>query len=151
MTHKRSKFLMHACVCSNQCYIKGRLVCRSSCHSCPALHCRTGPVAPRDNHSLVGRHQFSPNITSNHLAIFESIPLLHVCASPRLVYGNTRQECACCIRRNKNLYVYTLLCESLLNSSILDSPMFLEACLESLRLLFNVRFVISLLLRDILL
>ena len=31
---------------------KGRLVCKSSCHGCPALHRRTGPVIPRDYHSL---------------------------------------------------------------------------------------------------
>ena len=37
---------MHMCVCSNQCYKKRRLVCKSSCHGCPALHRRTGPVAP---------------------------------------------------------------------------------------------------------
>ena len=30
--------------------------CKSSCHSCPALHRRTGPVAPRDNHSLAEGH-----------------------------------------------------------------------------------------------
>ena len=29
---------------------------KSSCHSCPALHRRTGPVAPRDNHSLAEGH-----------------------------------------------------------------------------------------------
>ena len=27
-------------------------VCKSSCSSCPALHRRTGPLAPRDNQSL---------------------------------------------------------------------------------------------------
>ena len=30
--------------------------CKSSCHSCPALHRRTGPLAPRDNHSLAEGH-----------------------------------------------------------------------------------------------
>ena len=28
---------------------KGRLGCKSSCHICPALHRRAGPVGPRDN------------------------------------------------------------------------------------------------------
>ena len=32
--------------------------CKSSCHSCPALHRRTGPLAPRDNHSLAAGHWF---------------------------------------------------------------------------------------------
>ena len=33
--------------------------CKSSCHSCPALHRRTGPLAPRDNHSLAQGHWFA--------------------------------------------------------------------------------------------
>ena len=69
-THKRSKSFMHACVCSNQRYKKERLVSKSSCHGCPASHRRAGPVAPRDNHSLAEGHQFCPNPTSNHRAIF---------------------------------------------------------------------------------
>ena len=32
--------------------------CKSSCHSCPAWHRRTGPLAPRDNHSLAEGHRF---------------------------------------------------------------------------------------------
>ena len=36
-------------------------VCESSYHSCPALHRRTGPVAPRDNHSLTKGHLFCPD------------------------------------------------------------------------------------------
>ena len=32
--------------------------CKSSCHSCPALHRRTGPLAPRDSHSLAEGHWF---------------------------------------------------------------------------------------------
>ena len=31
-------------------------VCESSCHSWPALHRRTGPLPPRDNHSLAKGH-----------------------------------------------------------------------------------------------
>ena len=32
--------------------------CKSSRHSCPALHHRTGPLAPRDNHSLAEGYCF---------------------------------------------------------------------------------------------
>ena len=46
---------------------KGRLACKSGCHSCPALHRRTGPLAPHDNHSLVEGHRFCPNLAPNHL------------------------------------------------------------------------------------
>ena len=67
--HKRSKAPMHACVCSSQCYKRGRFVCKSSCHGYPALHRKTGPVVPHDNHSLAKGHQFCPNFTSIHLAI----------------------------------------------------------------------------------
>ena len=62
--------LMQACVCSNQCYKKGMLVCKSSCHGCPALHYRTGLLAPHDNHSLAEGHLVLSNLTSNHGAIF---------------------------------------------------------------------------------
>ena len=82
---------MHACVCSNQCYKKGRLVCTSSCHGCPALHRRTGPLAPHDNHSLAEGHRFCPNLTSNHLQSLSSIPLSFVSAATRLVHGDTRR------------------------------------------------------------
>ena len=61
---------MHSYVCSNLCNKKGWLCCKISCHSCPVSHRRAGPVAPRDNHSLAKGHIFSPNITSNHLAIY---------------------------------------------------------------------------------
>ena len=33
-------------------------MCESSCHSCPALHRGTGPVAPLDNPSLAKGHWF---------------------------------------------------------------------------------------------
>ena len=39
---------------------KGWLCCKSSCHGCPALHRRAGPLAPRDNHSLAEGHFFFP-------------------------------------------------------------------------------------------
>ena len=39
---------------------KGWLCCTSSCHGCPALHRRAGPLAPRDNHSLAESHFFFP-------------------------------------------------------------------------------------------
>ena len=37
---------------------KGWLCCKSSCHGCPALHRRAGPLAPCDNHSLAEGHLF---------------------------------------------------------------------------------------------
>ena len=40
-----------------------------------------------------------PNLTSHHRAIFQSIPLLYVCAATQLVYGNTRQ--AMCMLHTK--------------------------------------------------
>ena len=49
------------------CYKKGRLACKSVCHGCPALHCRTGPLAPHDIHSLAEGHCFCPILASNHL------------------------------------------------------------------------------------
>ena len=49
------------------CYKKGGLVCKSGCHGCPAMHRRTGPLAPHDNHSLAEGHLFCPILASNHL------------------------------------------------------------------------------------
>ena len=49
---------MHKCVCSNQCNKRGHCAVRESCHGCPALHRRAGPLAPRDNHSLAEGHLF---------------------------------------------------------------------------------------------
>ena len=43
------------------------LVCKSGCHGCPALHRRTGPLAPNDNHSLAEGHRCCPTLASNHL------------------------------------------------------------------------------------
>ena len=37
---------------------EGWLCCQSSCHGCPALHRRAGPLAPRDKHSLAEGHFF---------------------------------------------------------------------------------------------
>ena len=63
------------------------------------------------------------------------------------------KQCACCTRSKQNLYLYTSFFELILH--FLNSEFFLffplEACVESLRLLFIVCLVISLLLRDILL
>ena len=42
-------------------------MCKSGCHGCPALHRRTGPLAPHDNHPLAEGHCFCPNLASNHL------------------------------------------------------------------------------------
>ena len=48
--------------------------CKGSCHSCPALHRRTGPLAPRDNHSLAEGHWFFTDhcLLSNALTL--SVP-----------------------------------------------------------------------------
>ena len=46
---------------------KGRLVCKSGCHGCPALHRRTGPLAPHDNHSLAEGHRLCSYLASIHL------------------------------------------------------------------------------------
>ena len=40
------------------CVLRSVYGCKSSCHSCPALHCRAGPLAPRDNHFLAEGHWF---------------------------------------------------------------------------------------------
>ena len=42
-------------------------MCKSGCHGCPALHRRTGPLAPHDNHSLAEGHRFGPTLASNLL------------------------------------------------------------------------------------
>ena len=42
-------------------------MCKSGCHGCPALHHRTGPLAPHDNHSLAEGHRFGPTLASNLL------------------------------------------------------------------------------------
>ena len=55
------------------------------------------------------------------------------------------------MRSKYNLYVYTSFFEFIFSFRILHSPFLLEACVESLRLLFIVCPVSSLLLRDILL
>ena len=44
------------CVCSNQWNKKGGCAVRESCHGCPALQSRAGPLAPRDNHFLAEGH-----------------------------------------------------------------------------------------------
>ena len=49
-------------------------VCASSCHSCPALHCRTGPLAPRDNHTLAEGHWFYSDHCYKSTALTLSVP-----------------------------------------------------------------------------
>ena len=39
-------------------------MCKSGCHGCPALHRRTGPLAPHDNHALAEGHRFGPALAS---------------------------------------------------------------------------------------
>ena len=48
--------------------------CKSSCHSCPALHRRTGPLAPRDNHSLAEGHCFFTDYCLLSTALTLSVP-----------------------------------------------------------------------------
>ena len=48
--------------------------CKSSCHSCPALHHRTGPLAPRDNHSLAEGHWFVTDYCLLSTALTLSVP-----------------------------------------------------------------------------
>ena len=47
-------------VCSTQRNKKGGCAVKSSCHGCPALHRRAGPLAALDNHSLAEGHFFFP-------------------------------------------------------------------------------------------
>ena len=42
-------------------------MCKSGCHGCPALHRRTGPLAPHDNDSLAEGNRFGPTLASNRL------------------------------------------------------------------------------------
>ena len=48
--------------------------CKSSCHSGPALHRRTGPLAPRDNHSLAESHWFFTDYCLLSTALTLSVP-----------------------------------------------------------------------------
>ena len=48
--------------------------CKSNCHSCPALHRRTGPLAPRDNHSLAEGHWFFTDYCLLSTALTLSVP-----------------------------------------------------------------------------
>ena len=84
-------------------------MCKSSCHGCPALHRRTGPVAPRDNHSLAKGHRFRCYLSSYHRAILID-PLIHVCVATWLVYGNTRQAmCMLHTKEQKPVCLYLAL------------------------------------------
>ena len=49
-------------------------VCESSCHSCPALHRRTGPLAPHDNHSLAEGQWFFTDHCLLSTALTLSVP-----------------------------------------------------------------------------
>ena len=48
--------------------------CKNSFHSCPALHRRTGPLAPRDNHSLAEGHWFFTDYCLLSTALTLSVP-----------------------------------------------------------------------------
>ena len=49
-------------------------VFESSCHSCPALHRKTGLSAPRDNHSLAEGHWFFTDHCLRSTALTQSVP-----------------------------------------------------------------------------
>ena len=48
--------------------------CKSSCHSCPALHRKTRPLAPRDNHALAKGHGFFADYCLLSTALTLSVP-----------------------------------------------------------------------------
>ena len=64
-------------------------VCQSSCHGCPALHRRTGPLAPRDNHTLAKGHWFCSDRSSQSTA-----PTLAVPCSPMPMVTSVSQMAA---------------------------------------------------------
>ena len=64
-------------------------MCESSCHSCPALHRRTGPVAPRDNPSLAEGHWFCSDRCFSSTA-----PTLAVPCSPMAMVTSVSQMAA---------------------------------------------------------
>ena len=64
-------------------------VCESSCHSCPALHRRTGPLAPRVTHTLAEGHWLSSDRCSQSTA-----PTLAVRCSPMPMVTSVSQKAA---------------------------------------------------------
>ena len=48
--------------------------CKSSCHSCPALHRSTEPLAPRDNHTLAKGQWFFTDYCLLSTALTLSVP-----------------------------------------------------------------------------
>ena len=49
-------------------------LCESNCHSCPALHRKTGPLVLRDNHSLAEGHWFFTDHCLLSTALTLSVP-----------------------------------------------------------------------------
>ena len=70
---------MHGCVCSNRCYKKRGCCVRALVTVAQHLHQRTGPLAPRDNHSLAEGHLFFPLIIvqSSNRSLYSMLALLH--------------------------------------------------------------------------
>ena len=66
-------------------------MCKSGCHGCPALHHRTGPLAPHDNQSPAEGHRCCHILASNRLLRFWSA---HKSLAPRTRtwLGVLRQE-----------------------------------------------------------
>ena len=53
-------------------------MCESSCHSCPALHRRTIPLTPRDNHTLAEAHWFCSDRCFQSTALTLAVPGSHM-------------------------------------------------------------------------
>ena len=110
---------MHKCVCSSQCNKKGGCAVRESCHGCPALHRRAGPLAPRDNHSLAeGYLSFPVSVGGACQALVASL----VCAAwHNMVTYLLLAPCSFPSLSFRVMRVLSLLC-SLLGCNILMSP-----------------------------
>ena len=64
-------------------------VFESSCHSCPALHRTTGPLPPRDNHTLAEGHWFYLDHCFLSTALTLSVP-----CSPMPIVSSVNQVAA---------------------------------------------------------
>ena len=106
---------MHQFVCSNHCNKKGWLCCKSSCHGCPTLHRRAGPVSPVTTTlwpKAICFSLISPLIicSLSNLALYRLLALLQ--GSFTETGG---KQCACCIRDEDGPVIYTRFIEVILN------------------------------------
>ena len=82
-------------------------VCESSCHSCTALHRKTGPLAPQDNHTLVKGHCFCSDCCFQSTALTLAVPcspmpmVSSVSKMAVIMFAATQRVCAlltmCCM------------------------------------------------------